>query len=258
MQTEQFQLHHRMEETHWWFNARREILKRLIRRLLPPQGQLIADIGCGTGGNLGALAADYRCFGWDPSEEAVKLARRKYPSVVFHTGPLEQALSSLPQPPDLILANDVLEHVEGDREFLSKLVELLNPGGHLLITVPAGMELWSPHDVNVGHFRRYTRPQLEKLWADEPVEARLVSYFNARLYPVVRCVRMLTRKTGRAAGEAQTDFKTPPAPVNRLLERIFAGEASVLSDLLDHKRSNGFTHGVSLIALLQKKEPIHA
>lgn len=262
MQTEQFQLHSRMEESHWWFTGRREILRQVVRQALPPArqdpagpaGQSILDIGCGTGGNLAAFASEYHCTGWDPSDEALGLARRRYPSVRFLSGFLQDAIASLPQPPDLILANDVLEHVRADEALLSQLVQAIRPGGHLLITVPAGMELWSPHDVSVGHVRRYERAQLERLWEGQPVSISLISYYNARLYPVVRCVRFLTRRSGRAHGEAKTDFRMPPAPVNRLLHRFFAAEAGVLTDLMQGKRSGGFARGVSLIALLKKKE----
>ena len=254
MQTEQFHLHSRMEETHWWFTGRREILRRLVRQVLPHAGQTVLDIGCGTGGNLAAFAGEHRCLGWDPSEEAIRLARQSYPAIQFLSGSFDEAIASAPRNPDLILATDVLEHIEGDRAFLSKLVAAVRPGGHLLITVPAGMELWSPHDVSVGHVRRYDRAQLERLWAGQPISASMVSYYNARLYPAVRCVRFWTRRSGRAGGEAETDFRLPPAPVNRLLNRIFAAEADVLVSLLQKKRRRGFRRGVSLIALLRKNE----
>jgi cyclopropane fatty-acyl-phospholipid synthase-like methyltransferase len=63
MKTEQFQLHSQMEESHWWFTGRREILRQVIHQALPPAGQMILDIGCGTGGNLAAFASEYRCVG---------------------------------------------------------------------------------------------------------------------------------------------------------------------------------------------------
>ena len=253
MQTEQFQLHSRMEESHWWFTGRREILRRLVREILSSSGRSILDIGCGTGGNLASFASEHRCTGWDPFEEAIGLARRRYPSVRFLSGPFDEAAPSFPSQPDLILVMDVLEHVERDRDLLSRLVSMVRPGGQLLITVPAGMELWSPHDVAVGHFRRYSRPQLEALWATEPVSVPLVSYFNARLYPAVRLARFWTRRTGCSGGEAETDFRVPPAPFNRLLDQIFASEAAVLTGLLGKKPGTGFRRGVSLIAVLKKK-----
>lgn len=245
-----------MEERHWWFTGRREIIRRLVHRVLPPGAHhgMLVDIGCGTGGNLAAFSGEYLCYGWDPSEEGIRLARQRYPGLKFSAGSFEEAAASLSPQPDVILAMDVLEHVKEDREFFAKLVKALKPGGHLLITVPAGMELWSPHDVTVGHHRRYTQAELERLWADQPVTATLISYYNARLYPIVRLVRTLTRLRKKTAGEADTDFKMPPAPLNGLLNRIFAGEGNMLIDLVDGKRRKGFARGVSLIALLKKEE----
>lgn len=254
MQTEQFHLHDQLEETHWWFTGRREIIRRLVHSVLPPSpSAVLLDIGCGTGGNLAAFAGDYRCFGWDPSAEAVRLAQQRVPSVQFLGGPLAKTFAALPAAPDFLLILDVLEHVEKDQALFSQLVAALRPGGHILLTVPAGMELWSPHDVSFGHFRRYSRPELEQLWLDQPVMPRMVSYYNSRLYPVARCVRFWTRRTGRAWGEAGTDLRIPSAPVNRLLTRLLSAEANVLVSCLKKERQAGFSCGVSLIALLQKE-----
>ncbi len=255
MQTEQFQLHSRMEETHWWFTGRRKIIRRLVHQVLPPSaGGTLVDVGCGTGGNLAAFTGEYDCLGWDPSEEAIRLARLRFPESRFHSGSLSETLASLPVPPDLILLLDVLEHIEEDTSFFAQMADALRPGGYLLITVPAGMELWSPHDVTFGHFRRYSRPELERLWEREPLSTLLLSHYNSRLYPVVRCIRFWTQRRGQAMGEGQSDFRVPPSPVNRLLERILSAEADALVHFLKQERRQGFSRGVSLIALLQKQE----
>jgi len=255
MQTEQLQLHSRMEETHWWFTGRRKIIRRLVQQVLPPSaGGTLVDIGCGTGGNLAAFAGEYNCLGWDPSEEAIRLARRRFPGKQFLSGSLPETLASLPAPPDLILLLDVLEHIREDASFFSEIAGVVRPGGYLLITVPAGMELWSPHDVTFGHFRRYNRPELERLWEKESLSPLLFSHYNARLYPVVRCVRFWTRHRGQTLGEGQSDFQVPPAPINRLLEGVLSSEADELVRCLRGDRRRGFSQGVSLIALLQKQE----
>lgn len=255
MQTAQFLLHSQIEETHWWFTGRREIVRRLIHQvLLPSRGHFLVDIGCGTGGNLAAFASDYHCIGWDPSEEAVRLARERFPALRFLSGPIDQAVGSLSDPPDGILLMDVLEHVEEDAALFAQIVAALRPGGFLLLTVPAGMELWSPHDVSFGHFHRYDRPQLEQIWKGQPVVPLLVSYYNSRLYPVVRSVRFWTQRMGQAAGEAGTDLHLPSAPVNRLLSKIFSSESNVLVPLLKEQSRRSFSHGASLIAVLRKQE----
>ena len=87
MQTAQFQLQADVEQQHWWFVARRRILQTLIRQLLPPNPtETIVDVGCGTGGNVAALAGDYRCIGIDPSADAIRLARSRFAGVEFVCG----------------------------------------------------------------------------------------------------------------------------------------------------------------------------
>ena len=44
------------QRTHWWFVARRAILRAVIARLPLPTDARVLEIGCGTGGNLAMLA----------------------------------------------------------------------------------------------------------------------------------------------------------------------------------------------------------
>lgn len=113
--------------------------------------------------------------------------------------------------------------------------------------------MWTEHDVSFGHYRRYDLPRLQQVWNGLPVTTSVVSYYNARLYPLVRGIRTLNRWRGRTSGAAGTDFTTPAQPLNRLLEAIFAGEANVLVECLQGKRARGFSHGVSLLALLRRE-----
>ncbi|HZZ71519.1 MAG TPA: class I SAM-dependent methyltransferase [Pirellulales bacterium] len=252
MHSEQFQLHAEIEERHWWFVARRTILRRLIAELVPPaRDATLIDIGCGTGANLSALADAYRCVGVDTSPEAIELAQGRFPHVKFVAGAAPAAIAAdLPQA-KLVLLNDVLEHVEDDYGLLQSIVELARPGTFFLLTVPADPSLWSQHDESFGHFRRYDLEMFRQLWAGLPVEPRLCSHFNARLYPAVKLVRSLSQLRGHAAGESGTDFRLPPMWANRLCERIFAGEAAGLVHAL---RANGavYSRGVSLIAVLER------
>lgn len=65
---------------------------------------------------------------------------------------------------DLIVACEVLEHIEDDLAALRRIQDRLNPGGHFLMSVPAFMRKWQAADVYAGHYRRYERAELgEKL-----------------------------------------------------------------------------------------------
>jgi SAM-dependent methyltransferase len=249
-----FRLNSDLQCRHWWFRARRQILGELMRELVPPSPKTtILDVGCGTGGNLDGLADEYRCVGIDPSAEAIRLARANYPHVRFIRGQAPDDLGREAGRASLVLLADVLEHVPDDRRLLAGLVAAARPGTHFLITVPADASLWSPHDVRHGHYRRYDRDQLERAWRDLPVRPRLVSYFNTRLYPLIKLVRTVGRRRGTTYGASGTDLRLPPSPANRVLERVFRGECCVLRDLLRGKRRAGYSFGVSLIAVLRQE-----
>ncbi len=64
---------------------------------------------------------------------------------------------------DAICALDVLEHVENDQEFFDLILGMMKPGATFMITVPAYQILFSNHDRNLRHFRRYRLTQLKKL-----------------------------------------------------------------------------------------------
>jgi hypothetical protein len=154
----------------------------------------------------------------------------------------------------LVLLMDVLEHVPDDFALLSSLLAAAPAGCHFLVTVPADDSLWSPHDEAFGHFRRYDLQRFERVWKGLPIETRMVSYFNARLLPVIRGLRARSRRSGLPAGAAGTDFWIPAWPLNALLTRCLAGEAGRLVKLLRGSRRHGYRAGASLMAVLRRLE----
>jgi hypothetical protein len=154
----------------------------------------------------------------------------------------------------LFLLMDVLEHVDDDFALLSQVFAAASPGTYFLITVPADMALWSPHDVSFGHYRRYDQPRFERIWRDLPAKPLLVSYYNSRLYPIIRAIRTKNRLLRKSQGEAGTDFAIPSPRINKTLERLFAGESNRLVKMLRGKKRRGYRRGVSLVALLQRGE----
>jgi SAM-dependent methyltransferase len=253
MQTAQYELHASVEEAHWWFTGRRQIVHDLVRQVLPASRQaLVVDVGCGTGANVAALSGEYACVGIDPSREAIELARCRFPRARFVCGEVPAGLGAVMAEARLVLLMDVLEHVPDDFAWFSGLLAAAAPGTAFLITVPANPTCWSEHDESNGHHRRYDAARLQRLWAGLPVTTHLLSYFNARLYPIAGLVRSWSRWRGRATGRAGTDVSLPIAPVNAALRAIFAGESRVLVDLLRHRRRRGYASGLSLVALIRR------
>jgi SAM-dependent methyltransferase len=255
MKAELSRLSAELEDRHWWFVGRRRIMRALVRRVVEPsRSRLVVDVGCGTGGNVAALASEYECVGIDPSSAAIELAAARFAAVRFVCGHAPEGLGEAAQRANMVLLMDVLEHVSDDFHLLSSVVAELAPGAHVLLTVPADPELWSGHDEVHGHYRRYEVPRLEALWAGLPVSVRLLSHFNSRLYPAVRAVRAVSRWRGRSSGRAGTDLWLPALPVNTVLTELLAGEARVLEAVLAGRRARGYGSGVSLIAVLRREE----
>lgn len=249
MNEAEFEAHARVEDRHWWFVGRRRIIATLVRAIGDGMGVRVADIGCGTGGNAAALqACGHDVIGLDPSVVAIGLARERFPTVTFvNTADPAGARVHLAGGGVAILA-DVLEHVHDDHELLRQVIDVIPSGGHVLITVPADPALWSAHDVAFGHHRRYDIATLSALWSDAPVETRLLSHFNARLWPVIVGVRRLRR---HAAPRPGGDLRPPVRGINALLARVFAGEWHALVRAIDSGQAP-HRRGVSLVALLRR------
>ena len=255
MDRDVFQLNSEIEMKHWWFVARRQIISGIIRELLPANASnTVVDVGCGTGGNISDLAADYRCFGIDPSADAIAWARERFPDVHFTEGLAPQDLGNEARQADLFMLNDVLEHVPDDFQVFSELLSVSKPGALFVMTVPADMSLWSPHDEIHGHYRRYTSERFAQIWEGMPVESMLLSHFNARLYPIVKTLRTVNRIRRTSSGDHGTDLKVPATWLNQRLTNIFAGEQSRLMKQLQRKQtSGGFGRGVSLVTVLRRQ-----
>jgi SAM-dependent methyltransferase len=170
-----------VEDRHWWYRERRAILARELHHLGKPGRAL--DIGAAGGGNTRVLVQ----HGWDAlvadySETAVELARARGLQAIHADA------CDLPLPDesfDLVLAFDVLEHIEDDGAAVRELTRVLKPGGTALITVPCDMALWSAHDVASGHVRRYSRESLCPLLTEHGLVLDRVWSWNVLLRPVV-------------------------------------------------------------------------
>ena len=229
-----------LDTRHWWYRARREVLAALVeRKVRPPKGARILEIGCGTGHNLGMLGQ----FG---HVDAIELddAARQVASARLGREVLEARLPELEGVPessyDMVALLDVLEHVEEDRAALASIARRLKPGGAILITVPAFQWMWSAHDVVNHHQRRYSKRTLKAVIAEAGLKAEFVGYFNSILFPLAAAARL----AGRLTGKEESDDKLPPKPVNAVFETLFALERHAIARL-------PFTPGVSIAAVVR-------
>ena len=233
------------DANHWWFKARRKILKALIRKIDFPGSARILDIGTGTGANLYSIFPENAVLhGLEPSPELAAIAdnRGRFP---VYVGTADEFPPQLDEELfDAITMFDVLEHTEDDRLVLENLSAHMPKGGWLIITVPAYMFLWSPHDVATGHYRRYRRPQLQNLLREFNFEIERSTYFNTLLLLPVICFRLGRRALGLKSAGSDTRFS--PGLFNTLLYKIFSLEKHLLPWL-------NFPAGISILAIARKR-----
>ncbi|MBI5894043.1 MAG: class I SAM-dependent methyltransferase [Deltaproteobacteria bacterium] len=242
----------RIEESHWWFAARRKIIMHIIENILhniksEHQEITICDLGCGCGATLRALSKKYNVLGMDSSDDAIRFCRER--GLIIQKGSLPYNIPYEENQFDVVLLLDVLEHIEEDEKALQKAVSLLKPTGIIIVTVPAYQWLWSPHDVFHHHKRRYDKKRLLKMFMSFPdMTPILLSYFNTLLFPLA----LIERTFSRFLKKKQETYLLPQPNrvINIIFEKIFALERLLIPRM-------NLPVGLSIIAIFQKGTTSH-
>jgi SAM-dependent methyltransferase len=136
------------------------------------------EVGAGVGALGARLAERYEYVGLEPDLGSAAIAARRIERVPGAR--LIQGTTSSLGPEerfDLVVACEVLEHIEDDAGALRDWLSRVRDRGHLLVSVPAGAGRFASADEKAGHFRRYERSDLERL-CDEVglLDPEIVSY----------------------------------------------------------------------------------
>jgi 2-polyprenyl-3-methyl-5-hydroxy-6-metoxy-1,4-benzoquinol methylase len=79
---------------------------------------------------------------------------------------------------DTVYCVNVLEHIEDDVAALKMFRDVIVPGGHVLIYVPAFQSAYGPLDAELGHHRRYSKRSLAAAFEKAGVELVRLRYAN--------------------------------------------------------------------------------
>jgi SAM-dependent methyltransferase len=216
-----------LDQQHWWYKARREVLADLIRReAMPPANGRVLEIGCGTGHNVAMLGQFGTVDALELDDEARSIAEKRLGRKVM-SAPLPELAGVRGRHYDLIAALDVIEHVAEDAAAVAAIAAKLKLGGKFLMTVPAHQWMWSAHDVVNHHKRRYSKAELRRLIGNSPLRLDAIGYFNSLLFPLAVAERLASR----VRGKDNADVKLPSPALNALLERVFAAERHLVGRL---------------------------
>lgn len=240
-------------DDHWWFSGRTRAINSLMRRLLPlTEGLQVLDVGCGAGNMIHHLSRYGQVRGIEVDPRPVQEARARGYHVEQHDAtqpyPFDEATF------DLVTAFDVIEHVDDDLAILRAAYRTVKPGGHIVITVPAFMWLWSHNDDINAHKRRYTAQELKTKLAQTGFDVRRVSYNNFFIFPLAAGLILLRRGNepelaSHHLDEAEYEVEMEPAspPVNAILTQAGKLEAGLM-------RLISFPFGTGLLAIARKPE----
>jgi SAM-dependent methyltransferase len=252
MQQHTYAIMRRVEETHWWFAGRRQIIRSFLERLCRDlqtlrvdQGGVnsplnILDVGCGTGANLEMLSEFGEAEGVDLSGEALSFCRARGLQNVKQ-GEVE-ALPYANGSFDLVTGLDVVEHLDDDLAGLKEMWRVLRPGGQVLVFVPAFMFLWGVQDDISHHRRRYTLDQLKRVMSQAGFEVTRASYVNISFFTPILMGRFLMRAL-RIRPESENNITI--GFLNGVLGKLFGAESLALRYL-------NFPFGVSIICVARR------
>jgi SAM-dependent methyltransferase len=153
---------------------------------------------------------------------------------------------------DLVGLFDVLEHIEDDLQALQGIKQALEPGGRLVLTVPAGPSLWSRYDEESGHQRRYRERDLRAVLTAARFQVEYLTHFMSVIYGPVWLSRRLDGWFNRPRPRS-SDGVSPaierelriPGPLNVMFGELLRFEVPIV------RRHHRVPWGTSLLAIAQ-------
>jgi SAM-dependent methyltransferase len=211
------------ESNHWWIRTRLHYLAGGAEQAaLRFENLRVLEMGCGTAQNIRFLRQEWALRSKIESVVGIEPEGTGEGTRGGWMGNSDNILRSLgdlrpEQRFEMLIAMDVLEHVDDDVGTLREWVARLVPGAMVCITVPAFQWLWSYHDEALGHRRRYTKDGLLALAAGAGLRPLSSGYIFSWLLPVAYAVRVAFRRPGKNRG---SDLTETNAVLNRVLTQV--------------------------------------
>lgn len=210
----------------------------LYEEIRPYLGQRIIEIGCGLG-NFARHLTDRKFYlGTETSAESIDHVRGVFaghPNMHFVVADATAAdfADFAGHTIDTVFSLNVFEHIEDHEAALRNAAGLLQPGGHLILVVPAHMALYGSIDRAIGHYRRYDKHVMSDLFRQANLMAVSLKYINA------------LGALGWWANGRLHRRATPPASQLRIFNRV----APIIKDI---ERIVPAPFGISLLAVAKR------
>lgn len=216
-----FDLTDRGAEWSFWVSSRNRLFKNIVYKQMAPTGKTkLLEIGCGTG-NFIEHIVENKNLDITGSEIYIKgllYAKKNLPNVNFIQFDVTQG--GVGEEFDLIIAFDVIEHIENDVVAISNINKMLCKGGSVILTVPQHMFLWSTLDEIVKHKRRYSRRELVNKLKNNGFDISFATSFLFVLFPLMLISRLFDKKRDQTQSDevALANRVTFPALLNWIFD----------------------------------------
>lgn len=223
-------------QQHFWFRAKNNLIEVLFDKITTDEKTHVLDIGAGTGDDIITLnkfglvhVVDINQSALDLIPNALVLDKKccdtcnlSYENNIF----------------DVVVAFDVLEHIENDHQAVSEIFRILKPGGFFIFTVPTYQWLFSTHDHYLSHVRRYNKANIKNLLKQfNPITLGSWLFF---LFPLAAISRLLTKNTRKKSEPVPNKF------INSLMYTILKLETKLI------KKGFRFPWGLTTYGIYQK------
>lgn len=229
---EGFELTDKEAQSSFWIRSRTRLFKRLVKGNMTGSGQTrLLEVGCATGDFIDNLqdVAELSIVGSEIYRKGLIYAQSNFPDVEFIQYDVTQGV--LDSRFDLIIAFDVLEHIERDTVAMENIHSMLVDGGRFIISVPQYQFLWSPLDDLVKHKRRYSRREMTEKLRAAGFSIRYATSFVFFLFPLMLVVRLLDKRRRHAADDpsALADRVHFPRWQNWLFDKVMRIDEALIS-----------------------------
>jgi SAM-dependent methyltransferase len=153
------------------------------RLVSPHLGWRVVEVGCGIGNFTQTLLDRETVIAVDLEAACVERLRQRYaacpnvhPVVCDLLSPEFRELKRFR--PDSCLCTSVIEHTPDDAAALLAMAAVLEPGGRIVLLVPAFPSLYGPIDRRLGHYRRYRADGIRRLAERAGLAVRTAHYLN--------------------------------------------------------------------------------
>ncbi|MCI0713115.1 MAG: methyltransferase domain-containing protein [Chloroflexi bacterium] len=218
-----FNLLFTLESGNFWFEARNRIILWALNKFAP-QTDSFLEIGCGTGFVLQSLAQNFPDMALAASDlfiEGLTFAKQRVPRCEFYQ--LDARQLPFREHFAVIGLFDVIEHIGEDSAVLADVYKTVRPGGIVMLTVPQHPFLWSAHDEQARHQRRYQRDELEQKAMNAGFEIVHTTSFVSLLLPLM----ILSRLRHRQSAQSHQEFNISDR-LNTWLLRVMGLELTLI------------------------------